>query len=63
MLTGSRNLVKYLQFNDPYGVNPRNISLPEELNCYLKERDGQSFFDKFILDNKMGLRLLMVGSK
>ena len=63
LLTGVSNMVRHLQYHDPYGPDQGVDLLPETLRAHFATEDGGSPLERSILDHDLGLRIRVVGLK
>ncbi|MBI5557291.1 MAG: methyltransferase domain-containing protein [Deltaproteobacteria bacterium] len=62
VLTGIHNIMKYMQFFDPYGENQGCHFLPEGIRHFCQPQ-GQLLLEDWILKNNLGLRLRIFGRR
>lgn len=63
VLTGIPNIVKYIQFLDPFGDEKGDDFVPPLLRTHLETKEGLARLERFILDGDLGLRLRAFGRK
>lgn len=63
VLTGIPNIIKYLQYIDPYCDDSRTQFLPEYLQTIFSSGQETEMLERFIIDRGLGLRLRMVARK
>lgn len=63
VLTGLDNVLRYVQFEAPYGESRGTKFLPEALCPFAETAEGRARLEKFILDAGLGLRLRLFARK